>query len=521
MVCGHGRNRGNGSCRKNKIRRILDLEKDTCPNREQRANGTNVYYGKASELLQDAKDGNIRIPDRKFQQSGGCVLNFYLSNRVTTIRDSVTIFNAPVGCSAGTLGYRELYRGVPESLGRTNEYNNAWLTTNLQQDDVVYGASEKLRDAILKAEKRYNPLVIFILTSCTTGIIGEDIEGTVDEVQPEVKAKIVPVHCEGIRSRLVQTGYDAFWHAVLKYLVKEPEKKQEDLVNVASMLSYTWQDRLEIKRLLGKLGLKVNFIPEFATVSDFEQLSEAAVTAPICPTYTDYLSRGLEQKYGVPYFLYPSPTGISSTDEWLRNIAKYTGKEDEVEKLIEEEHKIWKPKLKAIQDEFVSLRKNGKKPTVLGSLGQGRLVSQMPYFDELGLATPAAMAQDFDDLLIEELEDIIEKSGDFQLMVNTFQAAEQANVTTNLDPDLTLTCPFQGGTWERDNNVTRIHSLRGDPEPTSAQSGYAGAIAFGNFLLHAFKNKSYHKTLAEKTEKSYKDWWYEQDDPLYYLNEGK
>ena len=287
------------------------------------------------------------------------------------------------------------------------------------------------------------------------------------------------------------------------------------------MLSYTWQDRLEIKRLLGKLGLRVNFIPEFATVSDFEQLSEAAVTAPICPTYTDYLSKGLEQKYGVPYFLYPSPTGISSTDEWLRNIAKYTGKEEEVEKLIEEEHKIWVPKMDAIRKEFISLRKNGEKPTVLGSLGQGRLVSQMPYFDELGLATPAAMAQDFDDLLIDELEEIIENNGDFQIMVNTFQAAEQANVTTNLDPDLTLTCPFQGGTWERDNNVTRIHSLRGDPEPTSAQTGYAGAIAFGNFLLHAFKNKSYHKTLAEKTEKSYKDWWYEQDNPLYYLNEGK
>lgn len=126
------------------------------------------------------------------------------------------------------------------------------------------------------------------------------------------------------------------------------------------MLSYTWQDRLEIKRLLGKIGLRVNFIPEFATVSDFEQLSEAAVTAPICPTYTDYLSRGLEQKYGVPYFLYPSPTGISNTDEWLRNIAKYTGKEDEVEKLIEEEHKIWVPKLDAIKGEFIKLRKNGK-----------------------------------------------------------------------------------------------------------------------------------------------------------------
>jgi nitrogenase molybdenum-iron protein alpha chain len=499
----------------------IDLNKTTCPNREQRANGTNVYYGKASNLLQDAKDGNVKCSERKFQQSGGCVLNFYLANRVTTIRDAVVIFNAPIGCSAGALGYRELFRGVPVELGRPAKYNVNWLTTNLQQDDVVYGAGRKLRDTILGAEKRYNPQAIFILTSCTTGIIGEDIEGTVREIQPQIKAKIVPIHCEGVRSRLVQTGYDAFWHAVLKYLVREPKEKQEDLVNIASMLSYTWQDRLEIKRLFGKIGLRPNFIPEFATVEQFEQMSEAALTAPICPTYTDYLSRGLKKKYGVPYFLYPSPTGISNTDEWLRQVGKYTGKENEVEELIEEEHKIWVPKMEAIQEEFFKLRKNGEKVRILGSLGQGRLVSQLPYFNELGLQSPAAMAQDFDDLLIDELEDLIKNVGDFDIMVNTFQAAEQANVTQQLDPDLTLTCPFQGGTWERDNNVTRIHSLRGDADPWSAQTGYAGAVAFGNFLLQSFKNKSYQKTLSEKTPKSYKDWWYKQPDPLYYLEKGK
>lgn len=499
----------------------IDLSKKTCPNREQRANGTNVYYGKASELLNDARNGNVKCSEKKFQQSGGCVLNFYLSNRVTTIRDAVVIFNAPVGCSAGSLGYKELFRGVPVELGRPAQYQVNWLTTNLQQNDVVYGASQKLKDAILGAQERYNPKAIFILTSCTTGIIGEDIEATVREAQPEVEATIVPVHCEGVRSRLVQTGYDAFWHGVLKYLVREPKEKQEDLVNVASMLSYTWQDRIEIERLLGKLGLRVNFIPEFATVEQFEQLSEAAVTAPICPTYTDYLSRGLEKEYGVPYFLYPSPVGIANTDEWLRQIAKYTGKEEEVEKLIEEEHKIWVPKLKAIQEEFVKLRNGGEKIRILGSLGQGRLVTQLPYFDELGLQSPAAMAQDFDDLIIDELDHIIKTLGDFDIMVNTFQAAEQANITQHLNPDLTLTCPFQGGSWERDNNVTRIHSLRGDPDPWSAQGGYAGAVAFGNFLLQAFKNRSYHKTLSEKTPRSYKDWWYEQPDPLYYLEKGK
>jgi nitrogenase molybdenum-iron protein alpha chain len=122
------------------------------------------------------------------------------------------------------------------------------------------------------------------------------------------------------------------------------------------MLSYCWQDRLEITRLLNKVGLRPNFIPEFASVEQFEQLSEAAVTAPLCPTYTDYLSKGLEQEYGVPYFLYPSPMGIAGTDEWLRKIAEFTGKEIEVEELIEEEHKKWLPKLEAVRNEFLTSR---------------------------------------------------------------------------------------------------------------------------------------------------------------------
>jgi len=68
------------------------------------------------------------------------------------------------------------------------------MTTNLGEKDVVYGAGDKLAAAIKEAERRYNPKAIFILTSCTSGIIGEDIEGVVAQVQPEIKATIVPIH---------------------------------------------------------------------------------------------------------------------------------------------------------------------------------------------------------------------------------------------------------------------------------------------------------------------------------------
>jgi len=495
----------------------LNLAATTCPNREDRASGINVFYGKASQLVEDAKAGRLRNHEREFQQSSGCPLNFYLAVRVTTIREAVTIFHAPIGCSSSALGYRELYRGIPNSLGRP-DFDVRWLTTNLNADDVVFGAGEKLRHAILEAQERYSPKAIFILASCTSGIIGEDLEGVIASVQDTVGAKLIPVHCEGVRSRLMQTGYDAFWHGVLKHLVRKTgKKKQPALVNVASMLSYCWQDRLEVTRLLGKLGLRPNFVPEFATVGDFEQLSEAAVTAPLCPTYTDYLSRGLWQEHGVPFFMYPSPMGIENTDNWLREIARHTGKLDVVDKVIAEEHEVWVPRLHAIREQLEGFKGDGTKMSILGSLGQGRLLAQMPFFHELGLNPAAAITQDFDNLILDEVDNLVKERGDFEILVNTFQAAEQSHLTRKLDPDLTLTCPFQGPAFKRMKAATRIHSLRGDPMEISAQSGYAGAIAFGEFILRALRSPGFHQTFYKKTADSYKPWFYEQPDPLYFV----
>lgn len=498
---------------------MIDLQANTCPSREQRANGTNAFYGKATKLIQLAKEGKLENRERAFQQTSGCMLNFYLTVRVNTIRDAVTIYHAPVGCSSSSLGYRELFQGIPVALGRPEKIDLHWMTTNLTEKDVIYGAADKLRYAILEAERRYNPRAIFVLTSCTSGVIGEDIEGVVAEVQPEVTASIVPVHCEGIKSRIVQTGYDAFWHGVLKYLVKKPKKKQKDLVNVASMLSYTWQDRLEITRLLNKLGLRPNFLPEFASVEQFEILSEAAVTAPLCPTYTEYLSKGLEQEYGVPYFLYPSPMGIANTDEWLRQIGKFTGKEKEVEKLIAEEHDEWMPKMEAIRDEFRKLRPDGRPIDILGSLGQGRLLAQTPYFQELGAVTSVTICQDFDNLVLKEVEKLVDEIGDFDILVNTFQAAEVSHITRQREPDIVLSCPFQGSAYKRENGVTRTHSLRCDPRTWSTQMGYKGAVACGNFLIQALKNRSFQRTMFKKTPETYTDWWFKQPNHICYIGE--
>ena len=70
----------------------------------------------------------------------------------------------------------------------------------------MFGASEKLRAAIRLAKERYNPKAIFIAMACATAIIGEDIDSVAEELEPEVGVPVIPLHCEGFRSKHWSTG---------------------------------------------------------------------------------------------------------------------------------------------------------------------------------------------------------------------------------------------------------------------------------------------------------------------------
>jgi len=498
---------------------IINLKENTCPNREDRAGfGIKTYFGKASKLVEEAKKGHIENVERAFEQTGGCVLMF-TALRLYSIRNAVVISHAPVGCSLLGSGYRESMQHLPPFLDRPPQWDLHWMTTNLSDSDIIFGGTGKLADAIKEANRRYSPQAIIITTSCASGIIGDDIEGTVSSVQPEVKAKIVPVHCEGHRSSIVQTGYDAMWHSFLKYLIKKPEKKQEDLVNVVNMFSYTWLDCLEAKRLLGKMGLRANLVPDFAAVEDIEVMSEAALTASFCPTFGDYVMKGLEQEYGVPYFRTPSPLGFKNTDAWLRKIGEFTGREKEAKKVIEEEHARWAPQVKTLKEAIKKLKSDGSIPSVIGALGQGRMLTHTTFFKELGLDIAASLTLDFDGLFVEELEELIEDVGDFDVCVNTFQGADQTNLVQRKDPDIYLTCPFKGGAYKRGKGVGWIHTLRPMIHPMFSQVFYSGAISFAEMAIRTFKNRSFQKTLFDKTEDVYSEWWYKH--PLPYLSLGE
>jgi nitrogenase molybdenum-iron protein alpha chain len=83
------------------------------------------------------------------------------------------------------------------------------IVTNLDERDIVHGGEQKLKDSILLAYERYTPKLIFIFTSCASGIIGDDVDSIAAEVQKQISSIIVPIHCEGFKSKIAASGFDS------------------------------------------------------------------------------------------------------------------------------------------------------------------------------------------------------------------------------------------------------------------------------------------------------------------------
>lgn len=490
------------------MEQVIDLSEKTCPNKEDRIGSIKNYYGKVTQLIDDTRKGCLQWEDRPFQQVSVC-LSFMGALRIMAIKDAVVIIHSPIGCGVYFNAQRELYRNIPYEFGLPRDMNLHSISTNLTEDDIVHGGADKLRETIILAEDRYHPKSIFIITSCASGIMGDDIEGVVNSVQPEINAIIVPVRCEGFRSKIMQTSYDAIWHGVLKYLVRKPRRKQEDLVNIASSLNTVWSERLEASRLLGKMGLRANLVPELATTEQLQYLSEAAVSAPTCPSFTDYLYKGLKQEYGVPYFRSPIPIGVKNTDNWLRKIAEYTGKEDIVEKVIHEEHEVIDPQIEELRE-----RLKGQKIQAVDIGGQSRALGLPTICAELGIEVTGTVVWEHDDLLADDLEERYKECGDFDILVADIQSYEQSMLLKKLKPDLYTTCSFLGTVTKGDYVSVRHHSFRPDYTPFSPMLFYNGTLAYGNLLLRQIMHPGLQRTVAERVTQPFRQKLYTLPLPL-------
>jgi nitrogenase molybdenum-iron protein alpha chain len=431
------------------------------------------------------------------------------SGVVAHIRDVAIVCHAPIGCDAGMIGATLAARGTAAARGQ-DAFALHVMSTNLRENDTIFGATEKLKNSIREAHQRFKPKAIMVSTSCASGIIGEDIESVADEMEEELGYSIVPIYCEGFKSKIWSTGFDAVFHAVLRKLVKPPKKKQEDLINV-----FNFEGTDTFSPLLKRMNLRVNYLVALTSLEQLESISEAACSTTICETLSLYVAAVLEEQYGVPEIKSASPYGLDWTDAWLRAIGKTTGREELAEKVIAEERVKYKDELAELREKL-----QGKRLYVVSGDSFAHNLANIGKSLGLELAGATSLHHDLrtdNPASVNTLNALIETNGDIpNFSVCNMQPYQVIKILKKLKPDL-LICRHMG--------LTGLGSKLGIPTLFEGDAnysiGYEGVVKMGRRIYEALQTRNFVDTIARHFETPYSDWWMNEEDPFYFEGEQK
>jgi len=472
--------------------------------RERRLHSVLSYHGSAKDLYEKSKKRELKNSGKCYAQCGDCAEGC-AETIINHIHDTAVINHAPVGCAVNASQHNLTSRVVSEARGLPINKVQI-INTNIQEKDTVYGASEKLRKAIFEADKRFKPKAIFISASCASGIIGEDIESVANETESELGYPVVPIYCEGFKAKIWSTGFDAAFHGLLRKIIKAPKEKKNDVINV-----FNFEGSDTFIPFLKKLNLKVNYVVPLTSLEELERITEAACNATICETLSTYVSASLEEMYGIPEVKAPAPFGINWTDEWIREIAMYTNREELAEQVIEEGHEAIKEELNQLRN-----RLKGKKLYVISGDSFAHNIANVGK--DLGLEIIGANTLHHDQHTDVEgqpntLNSLIESNGGDipNFSVCNKQPYQLIKILQKLKPDIVIV---------RHNGLTTLATRIGIPVILEGDAnysiGYEGVIRMGRRIDEAIRTRKLALNIAKHSKLPYTKWWLEEENPFYF-----
>lgn len=369
------------------------------------ASGTEVVSGvlearKDSILLkQDGCSGNGLQCDGNSVSGAvsqrACV---YCGARVVLnpITDAFHIVHGPIGCASYTWDIRG-------SLSSGDDLYRNSFSTDLQEQDVIFGGEKKLTAAIEEVVLKYHPKLIFIYATCIVGVIGDDVEAVCKTMSAKHGIRVLPVKSPGFSGNK-SVGYKMACNAIMELLLphKQEKKRGVNILGDFNLAGEIWI----VKDYLNKIGIPV--ISTITGDSSYDSLLKAPgaeLNIVQCAGSSTYLANRMEEEMGIP-FIKISFYGIEDTINSLIRIAEAMKDEEAKQKAIafgEEE--------KARLQDFLSIyRKNleGKKVAIY--VGGGfKAISLIRQFNSLGMETVVVGTQTGKKDDYEIIESIVNK----------------------------------------------------------------------------------------------------------------
>ena len=299
-------------------------------------------------------------------------------------RDIINLVHGPIGCSFYAWLTR---RNQTRPAEGEDNYITYSFSTDMQDQNIVFGGEAKLKDAIREAYEIFKPKAIGVFSTCPVGLIGDDVHSVSRDMKAELGINIFGFSCEGYRGVSQSAGHHIANNGVFKNVVGLNDRPRTGKFQVNMLGEYNiGGDAFELEALFEEAG--ITLLSSFSgnsTIKSMEYSHTADLNMVMCHRSINYIAEMMEEKYGIPW-VKVNFIGAESTAKSLRKVADYfgdAGLKAKVEEIIEREL----AKVNAVKKSIV--------PKVQGKLammfvGGSRAHHYQDLFNELGIYTVSA-----------------------------------------------------------------------------------------------------------------------------------
>ncbi|MEY4504898.1 MAG: nitrogenase [Fe-Mo] cofactor synthase, NifEN complex, NifE protein [Pseudomonadota bacterium] len=256
-------------------------------------------------------------------------------------KDCAHIVHSPATCIGASWNSRNFNN-------RDDKFANLAFTTDININNLVFGAESKIRDSIDYVFYNYKPKAIFIYSTCVTALIGEDIDSIAKDKELELKIPITAIHSPGFVGSSNFGSRIAGVSILEKFIgTKEPEYLTPYDINLIGEYNLCG-DMSGYKQLLESLNIRI--LSKFSGDGSIDEISyahRAKLNILVNSKSLITMVRKMKEKWQIPW-VELSFFGKKGTSDALRSIVQFfnDGKlANSVEKLIFEEEKKAKEKL--------------------------------------------------------------------------------------------------------------------------------------------------------------------------------
>ena len=151
-------------------------------------------------------------------------------------RDIINITHGPIGC--GFYSWLTRRNQTKPPTDADENFIPYCFSTDMQEEDIVFGGVKRLRQAIQEAFDIFHPKAIAVFSTCPVGLIGDDVHAVAREMKEKLGINVFAFSCEGYRGVSQSAGHHIANNGLFKHVIGLDDTPPKGKFNVTMLGEY-------------------------------------------------------------------------------------------------------------------------------------------------------------------------------------------------------------------------------------------------------------------------------------------